>query len=206
MPRGRGDDFVTLARSLTKLVMLVYNDITKGKVIIMDGAPYEVLDSHVFRKQQRKPVNATKLKNLITGKVTEYSFHVSDKAEEAEIESKPLVYIYNSRGEWWFHTAGNPSNRLTLPDEILGDQKNFLKEKMEIEGLYFEEKPIGVKLPIKVTYKVIEAPPNVRGNTAQGGNKQVKIESGAMITTPMFVEEGNLIEVNTQTGEYVGRA
>jgi len=192
--------------------MLAYNDITKGRVIIMDGAPYEVLDSHVFRKQQRKPVNATKLKNLITGKVTEYSFHVSDKAEEAEIESKPLVYIYNSpaRGgqapEWWFHAVGNPSERLTLPDEILGDKKNFLKEKMEIEGLYFDEKPIGVKLPIKVVYKVVEAPPNVRGNTAQGGGKLVKIESGAMITTPMFVEEGNLIEVNTETGQYVGRA
>lgn len=172
----------------------------------MDGAPYEVLDSHVFRKQQRKPVNATKLKNLITGKVTEYSFHVSDKAEEAELEKRPLVFIYSSRGEWWFHRAGNPGERITLPEEILGEQKKFLKEKMEVEGLFFEDRPIGVKLPIKVTYKVVEAPPNVRGNTAQGGNKLVKLETGAMITTPMFVEEGTLVEINTETGEYVGRA
>lgn len=186
--------------------MLTYNEITNGKVILFNGEPYEVLDSHVFRKQQRKPVNATKLKNLITGKVTEYSFHVSEKADEAEIEDRPLVYIYNSRGEYWFHKVGNPAERMTLPADILGDKAKFLKEKMEVVGLYFDDRPIGVRLPIKVTYKVVEAPPNVRGNTAQGGNKLVKLETGASITTPMFVEEGDTIEVNTETGEYVGRA
>lgn len=188
------------------ICMLNYNEITNGKVILFNGEPYEVLDSHVFRKQQRKPVNATKLKNLITGKVTEYSFHVSEKAEEAEIEDRSLTYIYNNRGEYWFHTTGNPGDRMTFPVEILGDKAKFLKEKMEVTGLYFDDRPIGVRLPIKVTYKVVEAPPNVRGNTAQGGNKLVKLETGAMITTPMFVEEGNTIEVNTETGEYVGRA
>lgn len=186
--------------------MLNYNEITNGKIILFNGEPYEVLDSHVFRKQQRKPVNATKLKNLITGKVTENSFHVSEKAEEAEIEDRPLVYIYNSRGQWWFHKAGNPGERMTFPEEILGDKAKFLKEKMEVTGLYFDDRPIDIRLPIKVTYKVVEAPPNVRGNTAQGGNKLVKLETGAMITTPMFVEEGDTIEINTETGLYVGRA
>ncbi len=186
--------------------MLNYNEITNGKIILFNGEPYEVLDSHVFRKQQRKPVNATKLKNLITGKVTENSFHVSEKAEEAEIEDRPLVYIYNSRGQWWFHKAGNPGERMTFPEDILGDKAKFLKEKMEVTGLYFDDRPIDIRLPIKVTYKVVEAPPNVRGNTAQGGNKLVKLETGAMITTPMFVEEGDTIEINTETGLYVGRA
>lgn len=186
--------------------MLEYNEIRGGKVILYNGEPYEVLDSHVFRKQQRKPVNQTKLKNLITGKVTEYSFHQSEKAAEAEIEDRPLTYIYSSRGEWWFHRTGNPSDRMTLSGDILGDKAKFLKEKMEVVGLYFNDKAIGVRLPIKVTYKVKEAPPSVRGNTAQGGNKLVKLETGASITTPMFVEEGDLIEVNTETGEYVGRA
>ena len=186
--------------------MLAYNDIRKGKVIIFSGEPYAVLDSHVFRKQQRKPVNATKLKNLITGKVTEYSFHVSEKAEEADIETRPLTYIYSARNEWWFHRTGNPSERVTLPEDLLGDQKEFLKEKMELDGLYFEDKPFGIRLPIKMILKVTEAPPNVRGNTAQGGDKLVTLETGAKITTPMFVEEGDMIEVNTETHEYVGRA
>ncbi len=186
--------------------MLNYNEITNGKIILFNGEPYEVLDSHVFRKQQRKPVNATKLKNLITGKVTENSFHVSEKAEEAEIEDRPLVYIYSSRGQWWFHKAGNPGERMTFPEEILGEKSKFLKEKMEVIGLYFNDRPIDIRLPIKVTYKVVEAPPSVRGNTAQGGNKLVKLETGAMITTPMFVEEGDTIEINTETGLYVSRA
>lgn len=192
-------------RALFLTYMLAYNDIRIGKVIIFNGEPYAVLSSHVFRKQQRKPVNATKLKNLITGKVTEYSFHVSEKAEEAEIETRPLTYIYNARGEWWFHRTGNPSERITLPEDLLGDQKKFLKEKMELDGLYFEDKPFGIRLPIKMQFKVAEAPPNVRGNTSQGGNKLVTLETGAQITTPMFVEIGDTIEINTETGEYVSR-
>jgi elongation factor P len=82
--------------------ILEYNEVTEKRFIVMDGQPYEVLSSHVFRKQQRKPVNATKLKNLMTGKVTEYSFHQSEKVEEAEIDSREVKYLYNSRGEWWF--------------------------------------------------------------------------------------------------------
>lgn len=174
-------------------------------MIIMDGAPYEVLDSHVFRKQQRKPVNATKLKNLITGKVTEYSFHVSEKAEEAEIESRPLIYIYQSRGEWWFHKVGAPADRITIPQDVIGEQRQYLKEKMELVGLFFEDKAIGVRLPIKMQFKVTDAPPTIKGNTAQGGNKLVTLETGATVNTPMFVEMGDTIEINTETGEYVGR-
>lgn len=81
--------------------LLEYNEVTEKKFIVMDGTPYEVISSHVFRKQQRKPVNATKLKNLLSGKVTEYSFHQSEKIEEAEIEEKEVKYLYNNRGEWF---------------------------------------------------------------------------------------------------------
>jgi elongation factor P len=185
--------------------MLAYNEIKPKKVILLNDEPYEVLDSHVFRKQQRKPVNATKLRNLITGKVTEYSFHVSEKAEEAEIETRPLVFIYNSKGEWWFHAIGKPAERITLSEELLGDQAKFLKEKMEIVGLFFDDRAIGVRLPIKVSYKIIEAPPTIRGNTSQGGNKLVKLETGVMITVPLFVEQGDTVEINTETGEYAQR-
>ena len=93
------------------MALLEYSEITEKKYIVMDGQPFEVISAHVFRKQQRKPVNATKLKNLMTGKVTEYSFHVSDKVEEAEIESREVKYLYNNRGEWWFNEAEDPSKR-----------------------------------------------------------------------------------------------
>lgn len=185
--------------------MLEYNEITEHKFIVLDGAPYEVLTSHVFRKQQRKPVNATKLKNLITGKVTERSFHVSEKAKEADIASKEVKYLYNNRGEWWFASPENPSDRFKLDSEMIGEKGKFLKDNSIVETLVFDDEIIGVKFPIKVELKVTEAHPAVKGNTAQGGTKQVVLETGATINVPMFIKEGDMIRVNTETGEYTDR-
>jgi elongation factor P len=89
--------------------MLAYNEATIRKIIMHDGEPYEVLASHVFRKQQRKPVNATKLKNLLSGRVMEHSFQVSDKIDEADIAKKAVQYIYETKGEFWFHPKGATS-------------------------------------------------------------------------------------------------
>ena len=100
--------------------LLEYNEVTENKYIVMDGAPYVVVSSHVFRKQQRKPVNATKLKNLMTGKVTEYSFHQSEKAEEAEIDEREVKYLYNNRGEWWLCEADDASKRFKVTEEEIG--------------------------------------------------------------------------------------
>jgi len=185
--------------------MLEYNEITLGKVIIFDNEPWEVIGSHVFRKQQRKPVNATKLRNLITGRVTEYSFHQSEKAGEADIDTKDIKFIYSQKGEYWFHEEGDPSKRFALKEERLGYGVKFLKKDAIAKAMIFDEKIIGVKLPIKVELKVTEAPPNMRGNTAQGGNKVVKVETGATVNAPLFVNEGDTIVVNTENGEYVSR-
>ena len=186
--------------------MLEYNEITVGKFIIFDEEPWEVIDSHVFRKQQRKPVNATKLKNMITGRVTEYSFHQSEKAEEAEIENKDIQFIYESKGEYWFHEVGNPGKRFALTKDQVGNPGKFLKKDTVAKAMVFDEQIIGVKLPIKMELKVVEAPPGTKGNTAQGGSKQVKVETGAYVNTPLFINEGEVIRVNTETGEYVERA
>lgn len=182
--------------------LLEYNEITEKKYIVLDGSPYEVISSHVFRKQQRKPVNATKLKNLITSKVTEYSFHQSEKVEEAEIESRKVKYLYNNRGEWWFSDPEKPSERFKITEEQVGHQGRFLKANSVVEQLLFDEKPMGFKMPISVELKVIEAPPNIKGDTATGGNKTVTLETGTTINVPMFVNEGDIIRINTETGEY----
>ncbi|HEY4480279.1 MAG TPA: elongation factor P [Candidatus Paceibacterota bacterium] len=185
--------------------MLEYNEITVGKFIIFQDEPWEVLSAHVFRKQQRKPVNATKLKNLITGRVTEYSFHVSDKAEEADLEAKEINFIYESKGEYWFHEVSDKSKRFSLAVEQIGSGAKFLKVNTIVKAILFNDKIIGVKLPIKMELKVVEAPPSMKGNTAQGGNKVVKVETGASVNTPLFVNEGDTIRINTDTGEYVER-
>ncbi|MDO8510518.1 MAG: elongation factor P [bacterium] len=186
--------------------MLEYNEITPRRYIIVDKEPYEVIEAHVFRKQQRKPVNATKLRNLITGNIKEISFHVSDKVEEAELETKQVKFLYTNRGEYWFVEKDDASKRFQIGTALLGDPINFMKANSLVDALIFKEKIIGIKYPIKVELKVVEAPPAVKGDTAKGGSKQIKLETGATINAPLFINEGDIIRVNTETGEYAERA
>lgn len=185
--------------------LLEYNEVTEKKFIVHDGAPYEVISSHVFRKQQRKPVNATKLKNLMTGKVTEYSFHQSEKIEEAEIDSREVKYLYKNRGEYWFSEAEDPSKRFKVEEENMSPQARFMKPNTVIEQLLFKEQPMGFKFPITVELKVTDAPPSIKGDTATGGQKVITLETGATINAPLFVNEGDIIRINTETEEYKER-
>lgn len=182
--------------------LLEYSEITEKKYIVLNGQPYEVISAHVFRKQQRKPVNATKLKNLMTGKVTEYSFHVSEKVEEAEIDSRQVKYLYTNKDEWWFCEADDPSKRFKVTTDNVGPQGRFLKTNTVIEQLLFRDQPMGFKMPISAELKVTEAPPGIKGDTATGGQKVITLETGATISAPLFVNEGDIIRINTETGEY----
>jgi len=192
--------------------MLDYNDIKPKKFIILDGTPHEVLTSHVFRKQQRKPVNATKLRNLITGGVREHSFAVSDKVDEAEMEEREVIYLYQNKGEYWFCEATDKSKRFKLEAEKVQDKIVYVKPNSNVRLLTFGEPSspageqlLGLKIPIKLNLKVKEAAPAVRGNTVQGGTKIVILETGLTVNVPMFVNEGDTVVVNTETGEYVER-
>ncbi len=185
--------------------MLEYNEITLRKYIIFENEPYEVLASHVFRKQQRKPVNATKLRSLLNGRIVEYSFHQNEKVEEADISYKDVKYLYNNRGEYWFSEENDPSKRFKLEPDMLGENVKFLKPNSLVEAMVFDEKIVGVKLPIKVELKVTEAAPGIKGDTAKGGMKQVKLETGANVNAPLFINEGDILRINTETGEYVDR-
>lgn len=187
------------------MAMLEYSEIVERKYIVLDGEPWEVIDSHVFRKQQRKPVNATKLKNLKTGKVTERSFHVSEKVEEAEIETREIKYLYENRGEYWFCDPEVPSNRFKIDGAMLGSQIKFIKQNSIISGMFFDDEIIGIKYPIKVELKVTEAHDAVKGNTSSGATKEVTLETGATIFVPMFIKQGEIIKVNTESGEYTER-
>jgi elongation factor P len=185
--------------------MLDYNEVTLRKFIVFEGEPYEVLDSHVFRKQQRKPVNATKLRNLISGRIVEHSFHVADRVEEADLGYRDVKFLYENRGQWWFCEEKDPSQRFKLDVELIGNAGKFMKPNSLIEAMSYEDKIIGVKLPIKVDLQVTDAPPAVRGDTAKGGNKVITVETGATINAPMFINPGDIVRINTETGEYVER-
>ena len=184
------------------MALLEYSEVTEHKYIVLDGQPYEVISSHVFRKQQRKPVNATKLKNMMTGKVTEYSFHQSEKVAEAEIEEREVKYLYNNRGEYWFCEAEDPSKRFSVNNEVVGERGRFLKPNSTLTQYIFDEQPMGFDFPITVDLKVTDAPPGTRGDTVTGGSKIITLETGATINAPLFVNEGDIIKINTETGEY----
>ncbi len=192
------------------MAMLEYNEITLRKIIVWDGLPHEVLASHVFRKQQRKPVNATKLKNLITGRVAEISFGGSEKAEEADISTRTAIYLYKAKGEIWLCDPKDRAKRYTLKEEIAGDKMKYIKENSEIELIIYtndedEEQVIGIKVPVKVELTITDAPPSIKGSTMTGGNKVATVETGASVNVPLFINIGEKIRINTETGEYTER-
>lgn len=199
--------------------MLDYNEVKTGKIIIYEGEPCEIMDYHVARTQQRKPQNQVKMRSLISGKAFNATFHVSDQAEEAEIISRDVKFLYTNKpartniqsggGEYWFCDPENPANRFKIDEKIIGNAGKFLKTNMLATSIIFDddgdEKIIKIKVPIKMEFKIKEAPPAVRGDTAKGGNKQAILENGTTILVPLFVSEGDTIRINTETGEYVER-
>ncbi len=185
--------------------MFNINDLKPDTIFLLDGQPFEVIEAKHLHIGRGGAILQTKIKNLITGNVIKRNFKPSDTFKEADVSSKKVKYIYNHRGEYFFCDAKDPSQRFSLKEEIIGDSKKFLKQGLEVEMLTFEGKIINIVLPIKVDLKVIQAPPSFKGNTAQGGTKPVVVETGAEIKVPFFIKEGDIIKINTKTGEYVER-
>jgi elongation factor P len=183
--------------------MIPYNNIVTKKFIVIDKDPYEVLSSHIAKKQRQKATNQTKLKNLKSGKVIDRTFHQSDAVPEADITKDTAEYLYNHRGVFWFNDKNK--KRFSIEEDKIGTSQKFLKENTSIDLLLFGNEIIGLSLPPKVNLKVVEAPPSTKGNTAQGGTKQVTLETGATVSVPLFINQGDIIRVNTETGEYTER-
>lgn len=174
-------------------------------MFILEGEPHVVLDFKQIGKAQDVVVAKVKVKNLINGKVLEKTFHQSDVFEEAEIEKIPVKFVFAKRGKYHFCEQNNPSVRFELDEEKIGEGVKFLKPGMILDGLKFQNKIINVSLPIKVHLKVIETTPGIKAGREQPGTKPAVLETGAKINVPLFIEPGDIIEVNTETGEYVKR-
>jgi len=189
--------------------MLEYSEIRQGKIIIYEDEPCDVLDNHVARTQMRKPQNQVKLKSLLSGRTWNATFHAADKAEEAEINKKEVKFLYTNKGEYWFCEPSDPSNRFKIDEKIIGDSGKYLKANENVTALVWEnddeEQIIKISLPVKMEFTIKEAPPSIRGNTANGGGKLAILENGVKIQVPFFVETGDKVIVNTETGDYVER-
>lgn len=185
---------------------LTINDLKNGILVIVDGAPHAVLKVDHLHMGRGGASVQTKMRNLLNGKIFERNYKTADEFESAEVEKIKARFLYENRGVYWFNEVVNLKNRFSFSKEDLGEETaQFLKPNLEVTAIKFGEKHVNVELPIKIDYQVIEAPPSVKGNTAQGGSKVVIIEGGAKISTPLFVEIGDVIRVNTQMGEYVLR-
>lgn len=187
------------------MAVLSYNEILSKCIIDYNNEPYEVLSAHIFRMQQRKPVNQTKLRHLVSGKVVEISFHQNETVTEADIDKMQANYLYTNRGESWFAEVGNPKNRFAFPEEVVHDKVEWLIPNSPVEVLTYEEKPITIKIPVKVDLEVKDAPPAVKGNTVSGGTKLVELVTGAKVDVPLFINAGDVVRINTDTGTYTER-
>ncbi len=184
---------------------LNYNDLRIGTTFVFEGAPYEVQEFAFLRMQQRKAVAQVKMKNLINGKIITRNFHQNESFEEVEIVRETVKFLYANKGQFWFSAKDNPMQRFFLTEEVVGQQGLFLKPNTNVDAQKFRDKIINIIAPVKMELKVKEAPPSDKGNTAQGGSKQAELETGAKISVPLFINTGDVIRVNTQTGEYVER-
>lgn len=180
-------------------------EIRTGTVVKVNGDPYLVVWNEFNRKQQRKPVMRTKLKNLIDGSSLDKTFLAGENFEFAEIERRKSQYLYND-GTSALFMDGETFEQFELNVEDLEDVLRFLKDDTEVYVTFYEGNPIGVQPPIKVTLEVTNTVPGVKGDTAQGGTKPATLETGVTVNVPLFVKEGDKIVVNTETGEYDSRA
>jgi elongation factor P len=185
--------------------MLTHNDLKKGVMAVIDGEPYEIMESQSVKMAQRRPVIQSKIKNLITGRTIERNFQQGDVFEEAELEKFEVKFLYSHKERYFFCEKDNPGKRFDLSQEQVGSGAKFLKPNQIVESITFQDRIIRISLPIKIQLKVVEAPPGVLGDRAQGGTKAVVLESGAQINAPLFVEEGDILEINTDNGEYTRR-
>lgn len=184
--------------------MLSISDLKNGTEFIYLDEPYVVLDT------QHKQIGwggglTVRMKNIRNGKVLTENFRANDRFAEAELERTPLKYLYNHKDVYWFSKPANPSERLQFTKEVIGEKAGYLKPNMTVDTLEFKGEVLNIKIPIKMDFVVKEAPPGIKGNTAQGGTKPVVLETGAIINAPLFVEEGDIITVNTELDEYVSR-
>lgn len=180
-------------------------NLQKGMILKINSQPWLVVDFQFVNPGKGSAFSRTKLKNLKTGNVTEQTFKSNEEFEEIELESKKAVFLYNDRRSSVFLLKDN-NQRMSLPLEITQDKVAYLKQNSEIDLIYHEEELLSLNIPIKVELKVTEALPGVKGNTVSGAMKKVKLETGLEIDVPLFVEEGDLIRINTKTGEYTERA
>lgn len=185
--------------------MLSITHLKTGTKITMEGQPYEVLSYQHSKQGRGGAVVRTKLRNLMTGATLDKTFQGSDKIDEASLSHKDASYLYRDADDFLF-MDDTSFEQFTIKETQIGDQAHYLVEGTKTTILYYDDLPINIELPIKMDFKVTDAPPGVKGNTASGATKSVKIETGISVSVPLFIKTGDRIRLDTRTGQYIERA
>lgn len=181
------------------------NDIHKGVTVVLGGELYTVVSAEFLKKQQRRPVVRTTLKHLGTGRTKEHTFMQSDKIVEANIERKSYQFLYAENKSYVFMDR-DTYEQVELGQELVGEAAKFLLAGQEVTLLLFDEGVVAVELPIKIERRVTTAPPGIKGDTSTNVMKEVVIEGGTKMKAPLFVKEGDVIRIDTRSGQYDERA
>lgn len=180
-------------------------DFKKGLKIEIDGTPYIIVDFLHVKPGKGGAFVRTKLKNLVTGKVLDQTFRSGEKVKRPDLVEREMQFLYREGDN--FHLMDNQTyEQLALTAEQLGDAVLFLVENMNVNVLFFNQRPVAVDLPTFVELEVSQTEPGVKGDTASGGSKPATLESGAIIQVPLFINEGDRVKVDTRTGTYIERA
>jgi len=184
--------------------MINVNDLRKGTTFILDGEIYKVLEYQHHKPGRGKAVIRTTIRNLRTGATIQKNFISDDRVQEVRIEREEVQYLY-SDGDLYYFMNTETYEQKALPASVLGDAVNYLTDGLTLGLLTYEGEPLDIDLPTTVDLRVIEAPPGFAGDTAGSATKQVTVETGIKVTVPLFINEGDIIRVDTRTGEYVTR-
>jgi len=185
--------------------MIQASDLRPGVIIKIDNTIYEVISYQHVKPGKGGAFVRTKLKNIKLGTVIDKTFSSSsEKVEDITLDEKKLQFSYKA-GESYVFMDTETYEQYEFTKEQIGESVKFLKENMEIKMLMYEGKILGIKLPLKVDLKVIQAPPGIKGNSAGAVTKPVTLETGAVVQAPLFIKENDIIRVDTRTEEYVER-
>ncbi|WP_425061168.1 Elongation factor P [Sporomusa carbonis] len=185
--------------------MISSNDFRTGVTIEIDNDVWQVVDFQHVKPGKGAAFVRAKLKNARTGAVVERTFNAGEKLPKAHVDRREMQYLYESDG--MYNLMDNETyEQIALSAEQMGDACKFLKENMNIAVLFFQGNVIGVDLPLSVELTVVETDPGIRGDTATGGTKPAKLETGHVVRVPLFINVGEVLRIDTRTGEYIERA
>ncbi len=184
--------------------MISTNDFRPGLTVEIDDTIYQIMESQHVKPGKGPAFVRTRMRNLMTGAITQETFRAGEKVPTAHLDKRRMQYLYRD-GDLYYFMDVNTYEQTALPEEQLGDAVRFLKENIEVRIMTFRNQTVGVDLPVTVDLEVVDTVPGLRGDTVSGGTKPAGLETGVEIAVPLFINEGDVIRVDTRSGEYVER-